>query len=101
MTVPSAAETALPAEPFQTPETSTYAVEVVASHSADALLRVLNPLQKLDITPHSVRAGRTWSGDEMMIEVQFDASADKADQARRQMASSILVERVDLMTCSR
>ncbi len=101
MTAPSAAETALPTGPFESPETSAYAVEVVASHSADALLRVLNPLQKLGITPHSVRAGRTWGGEAMMIEVQFDASAEKADQARRQMASSILVERVELMACSR
>ncbi|MEM1201037.1 MAG: hypothetical protein AAGI06_17185 [Pseudomonadota bacterium] len=101
MTAQFAAETALETNPLPQPECSTYAVEVVADHSAEALLRVLNPLQKLEITPHSVRSGKSWSGESMVVEVQFDATPERAEQVRRQMGACILVERVELMACSR
>ena len=101
MTAQFAAEAALQPEPLENPSLSTYAVEVVAEHSAEALLRVLNPLQKLEITPHSVRSGKSWGNGAMFVEVQFEATRQRAEQVCRQMQASILVERVELMSCSR
>ena len=101
MTTQLAPESADQTAPVPNSECSTFAVEVVADHSAESLLRVLNPLQKLDITPHTVRSGRSWSGDGMVVEVQFDTTRARAEQVCRQMGSSILVRRVELMACSR
>ncbi len=101
MTAQFAAETAGQTDPLPSLECSTFAVEVTADHSAESLLRILNPLQKLEITPHTVRSGKSWSGDTMIVEVQFDTTRARAEQVCRQMGSSILVQRVELMTCSR
>ncbi len=101
MTAQLAAETALETNRPPQSECSTFAVEVVADHSAESLLRVLNPLQKLDITPLTVRSGKSWSGDAMIVEVQFDTTRARAEQVCRQMGASILVQRVELMACSR
>lgn len=101
MTAQLAAETALETNQLPQSDYSTFAVEVVADHSAESLLRVLNPLQKLDITPLTVRSGKSWSGDAMIVEVQFDATLARAEQVCRQMGASILVHRVELMACSR
>ncbi|MEM7428696.1 MAG: hypothetical protein AAF441_21610 [Pseudomonadota bacterium] len=78
-----------------------YALEVVAERSAEALLRVLNPLQKLEITPQEVRSGRAPGGEGMFIEIQFDATPERAGQVRRQVGSSILVQDAQLLSCSR
>lgn len=101
MTAQFAAEAALQTTPLASPECSTFAVEVTADLSAESLLRILNPLQKLEITPHTVRSGKGWSGDSMIVEVQFDTTRARAEQVCRQMKSSILVQRVELMACSR
>lgn len=101
MTAQMALDAAAPLDLTPNPECSTFAVEVIAEHSAESLLRVLNPLQKLDITPHTVRSGKSWSGDAMIVEVQFDTTRARAEQVCRQMDASILVQRVELMACSR
>ncbi len=78
-----------------------YALEVVAESSAEALLRVLNPLQKLEITPQEVRSGKAPCGEGMFIEIQFDATPDRASQVWRQVGASILVKDAELLSCSR
>lgn len=81
-----------------------YAVEVFAAAACDTLMRVLNPLQKLDVTPLSVRAGSAFDavGDAWMkIEIQFEGTDVVAEQLRRQVSTCIHVERVDLMQCAR
>ena len=78
-----------------------YALEVVAERSAEALLRVLNPLQKLEITPQEVRSGKSPDGEGMFVEIQFDATPDRASQVWRQVGSSILVRQAELLSCSR
>ncbi|QPC43077.1 hypothetical protein HW532_10485 [Kaustia mangrovi] len=83
------------------PGLSTFALEARVSPGPDALLRVLNPLQKLAIAPLTVRAGRAWGGELMMVEVQFTATAVQARQFRTQVSSEISVESVELMRCTR
>ena len=83
------------------PVQKSYALEVVAERSAEALLRVLNPLQKLEITPQEVRSGRAPDGEGMLVEIQFDATPDRASQVWRQVGSSILVREAELLSCSR
>ena len=78
-----------------------YALEVVAERSAEALLRVLNPLQKLEITPQEVRSGKGPGGEGMFIEIQFCATPDRAVQICRQVGASILVRQAELLNCSR
>ena len=83
------------------PVQKSYALEVVAERSAEALLRVLNPLQKLEITPQEVRSGKAPDGEGMFVEIQFDATPDRASQVWRQVGSSILVSQAELLSCSR
>ena len=70
MTGQTAVESA-PSSPLK--EESEFALEIVAEPSGEALLRVLNPLQKLAIAPRSVRAETSATGIEMIIELQVDA----------------------------
>ncbi len=88
----------------ESPDVGIFAVEVHAAPASDTLLRVLNPLQKLDVTPLLVRAGEAFDavGEGMMkIEVHFRGTPYLADQVQRNMASSIHVASVNLMRCSR
>lgn len=82
-------------------ETGTFALEARILSSADALLRVLNPLQKLDLEPLTLRAGKAWGTDVMLIEVQFRSDETRARQFLNQILGQAMVETAELMRCSR
>ena len=96
--------TTLDLYPLDPDRRSTFALEVRAAPGPGSLLRVLNPLQKLDVTPISVRAGEGYSATgqaAFVIEIMFDASRAQADKVRRNIAACVLVHEVDLMRCAR